>query len=332
MTENTVITPTLARASRRVLQDAFKEAAERFRPRKLALLYRQEGELAIETECSGGFSSKPTPDSPEITWPLVQGCFTQATPIQEQVGDAQILCLPVKRPPDGPVVGVLYFESTNKFPEDELFAVESLAGRTGAELAMARRRLLSEVQRVLPTSDLVETWTGIRRAGLEAFEAGVSDMAVSFLERAKNLAEEWGPCRELAQSLNDYGQALRAGDRMNDAHTQFQRGMSILEQAGLDRHIQAIPLLNNLGGVYHAMGELKEAERLYRLGLDIMSEQPKENKATPAVMANLGVISIELGDPATARVWLQQALASATRLFGEEHPYTEKCREKLAAL
>ena len=83
-----------------------------------------------------------------------------------------------------------------------MFSIESLAGRAGADLAMARKRLLSDAKRVLPTSDLVENWMGIRRAGLEAFGAGVKDMALSFLERAKNLAEEWGPCKELAQSLN----------------------------------------------------------------------------------------------------------------------------------
>jgi tetratricopeptide (TPR) repeat protein len=332
MIGNTIITPTLAMAMRRSLREAFNETAERFEPRRLALLYRQEGETVLTVECDRGFAGKPPVDGPEMNWALVHGCFGEGNQIQEQSGERHLLCLPIKRPPDGPVVGVLYFETDRKIPEDEMFSIESLAGRAGADLAMARKRLLSDARRVLPTSDLVENWTGIRRAGLEAFGAGVKDMALSFLERAKNLAEEWGPCKELAQSLNDYGQVLRANDRMDDAMEQFQRGMSILEQAGMDRHPQAIPLLNNLGGVHHAQGDLKEAERLYQLGLDIMTEQPKENKATPAVMSNLGVISLEKGDPATARVWFEQAVASATRLFGEDHAHTEKCREKLASL
>jgi tetratricopeptide (TPR) repeat protein len=335
MLGNTVTTPTLVRAVSQALREAFKEAAQRFEPKRGALIYKPEGESKIQVACNGGFTSTPAIDGPDMRWALVHECFAQGRTAQQQEGDTSFLGLPMKRPPEGRVVGVLYFETptANKiYRDEEVFSMEALAARTGAELAVLRKRLLSEVQRVLPTSDLVENWTGIRRAGLEAYEAGIHDMALSFLERAKNQAEEWGPCQDLAQSLNDYGQVLRANERLEDAKQQFERGMSILEQAGLERDLKAIALLNNLGGVHHAQGNLKEAERLYQLGLEIMSDQKKENRATPALMSNLGVISVELGDPATARVWFQQALASATRLFGEDHPATEKCRQKLDEL
>lgn len=332
--EQILCTATLSRLVKLRLARTFMEAAKRFGPSKAVLLFRPEGSSQMEVQSSGGFASKPVLGSSDVQWSMIQQCFEQGEVIKHSESDARYLTFPVKRPPTGIVISVLYFENRNekKFGEEELFALEALSGRAGAEIAVLHKRLLSNVQRVLPTSDLVENWSGIRRAGLEAFGAGVNDMAISFLERAKDLAEEWGPCKELGQSLNDYGQALRANDRLDEALSTFERGMSILEQAGLDRQLHAIPLLNNLGGAHHAKGNLKEAERLYRLGLDIMSEQPGENKATPAIMANLGTICIEMGDNATARVWLQQALSSATRLFGEEHPHTVKCREKLEEL
>ena len=329
------MTGTLLRCIKRALVATFEEAVERFGPERALLLYRQEGSNRIEVECSLGYNEKPTTDSQELKLPLVQSCFSQAETLRILEGERAFLCVSIRRPPDAPVVGVLYFENSPQkpsFQQDEIVSIEALAARTGAEMAILERRLLSKVQRVLPTSDLVDTWSGIRRAGLEAYGAGVNEMALSFLERAKDLAEAWGPCRELAGSLNDYGQVLVANERLDDAIEQFERGISILEQAGLDRHSQAIPLLNNLGGALHAKGNLVEAERLYRLGLDIMSEQKTENRATPAVMANLGVISAERGDPATARIWLQQAVSSSTRMFGEDHPNTMKCRAKLEEL
>jgi tetratricopeptide (TPR) repeat protein len=335
MLRDTITTPTLVRSVRRALREAFKEATQRFEPQRGALLYRPEGDSLIEVTSCGGFASQPSVDGPELRWEVVHECFSKGETVQQRDSDASFLGLPMKRPPEGWVIGVLYFETKadkRVYREDEVFSMEALAARTGAEMAVLRKRLLSDVQRVLPTSDLVENWTGIRRAGLEAYEAGVHDMALSFLERAKDQAEEWGPCQELAQSLNDYGQVLRANERLEDAKQQFERGMSILEQAGLERDLKAIPILNNLGGVHHAQGNLKEAEGLYQLGLEIMSDQKKENRATPALMSNLGVISVALGDPASARVWFQQAVASATRLFGADHPATEKCRQKLEEL
>lgn len=328
------ITDTFKRSVKRVLGEAFSDSIERFEPEKAVLYHRLNDGQTVPDKFSG-FTSAPSQGAAGIDWNLVNQCFDQAQCIRLVNDERCYVTVPIRKPPQGEVAGVLYFDNPRSHPnfrKDELVSIEALGLRAGADVAMREKQLLSKVQRVLPTSDQTETWSGIRRAGLEAFKAGVNEMAASFLERAKNMAEEWGPCRELATSLNDYGEVLRATDNPRDALEQFERGMSILEQAGLERQPCAISLLNNLGGCNYALGNLAEAERLYRLGLDVMSEQKGENRATPAVMANLAVISKEMGDAATARVWLQQAVMSSTRLFGEEHPNTLKCRERLAEL
>lgn len=328
------ITNTLRRSTRDAISEAFREATERFHPDRAILCLALDGEPRT-IEAYKGYTQRPLVEGTNFRWDLVSACFDQPSTVRLVEGSLGVCVVPVKRPPEGAVEGVLYFEFSPgnlNFHPDEIFAVEALAGRTGAELALLRKRLLSPHQRVIPTPDQTETWSGVRRAGLEAFKAGVHDMALSFLERARDIAEGWGPTRELAESLNDYGQVLRANDRTEEAGEQFERGISVLEQAGLERERVAISLLNNMGGVHHAKGNLAEAERMYRHGLEIMTEHDQENKASPAVMANLGVIAVERGDPAMARVWLEQALASATRMFGEAHPHTQKCREKLAEL
>lgn len=327
------ITPTLARARRRAMAGSFKEAVGRFSLKRGALFIQKDGKLQVEG--SFGFPRVDSSDELPLRWNLIQECFASRELVELSESDHRIICIPIKQPPEGTVQGLFYFDNDvekHRILADELVSIEALAGRTGAELAVLNKRLLSVKERVLPTSDQLEHWSGIRRAGLEAFKAGVLEMAQSFLERAKEAAEEWGPSRELARSLNDYGEVLRANKFLDDAMYQFQRGLSILEQAGLDRELMAIPLLNNLGGTLHAKGDLTEAERLYRVGLDIMSDLDQENRATPAIMANLGVISAEMGDRATAELWLRQALASAIRMFGEDHPNTIKCREKLESL
>lgn len=328
------VTDTYRRSVERVLQNAFNDSVQRFKPDKCVFYHRlDDGKTTAQAHT--GFRTKPATGSQEVDWGVVNECFEKGLPVRQTQNERLQLSIPVKKPPEGHVVGVLYFETAANHPDfhkDEMVSLEALGARAGADVAMREKKLLSRTQRVLPTSDQTETWSGIRRAGLEAFKAGVADMATSFLERAKNMAEDWGPCRELAKSLNDYGEVLRATDNLQDALDQFERGLSILEQAGLEREPQAISLLNNLGGVHYALGNLKEAERLYKQGLDIMSDQGSENKATPAVMANLGVISKDMGDVASARLWFQQAVMSSTRLFGKDHPNTLKCIEKLAEL
>ncbi len=329
------MTGTLASSLRRTLASAFEDAVERFRANRAVLVYRPEARADLEVLGSFGFASTPTVTSSEINFPLLYASLTQATTLKGQEDGRDLHCVPIKQPPDGTPVGAFYFECAPKSradEEDALISLEALAAKTGAELAVIRKRLTCTTQVVDPTAEQLEEWGGVRRAGLEAFKAGVNDMALSFLERAQSLAEAWGPRRELAASLNEFGQVLRAADRVKDAEEKFERGLAILEQVGLRRSAQTIPLLNNLGGVHHANGNLAEAERLYRECLDIMTEQPKESPATPAVMANLGVVSKEMGDPNTARIWLQQAHSASTRLFGADHPNTLKCQAKLDEL
>lgn len=326
------MTGTLASSLRRTLASAFEDAIERFRAGRAILVYRSEPKADLEVIGSFGFASSPTVTSSEINFPLLYASLTQAQTLKGREDGNDLHCVPIKQPPTGTPVGAFYFECSPKSradEEDSLISLEALAAKTGAELAVIRKRLTCSGAVVEPTGEELEEWGGVRRAGLEAFKAGVNDMALSFLERAQTMAEAWGPRRELASSLNEYGQVLRAAGRVKEAEQQFERGLAVLEQAGLRRSAQSIPLLNNLGGVHHANGNLPEAERLYRECLDIMTEQPRESPATPAVMANLGVVSKEMGDPSTARIWLQQALSASTRLFGADHPNTAKCQAKL---
>jgi tetratricopeptide (TPR) repeat protein len=315
-------TETLTRACQRVLKASFKEVLEGFKPDRAFLTYRQQPDLDFEMLCYRGF-----PDPPDLSLPefqIVQECLSQAKMLDSKDNDRAVYCLPVVRPPEGSVLGVLYLEADRerKGLQDQILSIEFLTARCGAEIAVLWNRLISKKQRLLATSDQVDTWSGVRRAGLEASEAGVQDMAFSFLERAIAMAEEWGPCPELGASLNDYGQALMASGRHDEAREQFERGISILEQSRLERNAESIPLLNNLAEFYCTQGEYSEAERLYQLSLEILSKEKQEDSATAETMANLGTVSLAMGDPSTARNWFQQALSSSARVFGDDHPDT----------
>lgn len=324
------MTGTLKRAQFKVLSASFEEARERFQPERLALHLPQptsENEIIK----SHGYS---VPAS-QVDWKLIKQVLQSGRSELESNQQRFFLAAPVTRPGAGEVTAVLFFDMPLErlaSMRDEIFSVEALLGRAAAETALLARRLLVYRERVLPMPEQVDTWSGVRRAGLEAFRAGVHEMALSFLERAKDMAEEWGPCPELATSLNDYGEVLRANERRQEAFEQFQRGISVLEQAGLEEDASAIPLLNNFAGMLYSSRELEEAEGFYRRALDVMTSRRQESKATPAILSNLGVISVELGDRTAAEVWLSQAVVSAVRLWGEEHPNTVKCRQKLEAL
>lgn len=286
------------------------------------MAYRQQADQGLEVLCHRGFSEPP--ELGHSDFQLARDCLTQETVLESRDDQKAIYCCPLVRPPEGVLIGVLYLEADAKRLglQDLIVSIEFLTARCGAEVAILWNRLMSKRQRVLPTSEQVDTWSGIRRAGLEAMEASVHDMAFSFLERATAMAEEWGPCPELGTSLNDYGQALMANNRHEEAREPLERGISILEQSGLERNSDTIPLLNNLAEYYCSQNEYSEAERLYQLCLNILSEERQEGSATAETMANLGTVSLAMGDSGSARGWFQQALSSSIRVFGEDHPDT----------
>lgn len=326
-----LMTETLRRAQLKALSACLEEALSRFQPERIAL-YRYSGIGEPGLEKTSGFSD---PEN-QVNWDLLLQCCHERTRLVQEQGKTKIIIFPIFMAGSDTLMALLYCHVTTdnpSFRSGELVSIEALLQRASAELALARKRLLVEKERVLPAPNEVDTWSGIRRAGLEAWKADVSDMALSFLQRARDMALEWGPCPELATSLNDYGEVLRASDRLEEAQQQFERGISVLEQAGLDKEPRAVALLNNFAGTLYSERELEEAEVFYRRALDIMmSGNGSESKATPAILSNLGVLSIELGDHASAQVWLQQALDSAAKLFGKDHPNTIRCLQKLEAL
>lgn len=326
----TLMTETLRRAHLKVLAASYEEARERFRPERIALYIPQEPQGA-QVPCSHGFSNVTT----QIDWSLMQKCAQAGTTQINETTERVHMALPAKPPGATTAAAVFLFDVPSSAAvslRGDLFSVEALLGRAAAEVALLSRKLIIEKERVLPMASEVENWSGIRRAGLEAFKAGVHDMAISFLERARDLAEDWGPSPELATSLNDLGEVLRANERADEAAEQFQRGISVLEQAGKDGEVKAVALFNNYAGVLYAQRELKEAERFYRRALDIITNQAQQSKKTPAILSNLGVISVELGDRTAAEMWMHQAVVAAARAFGEDHPNTAKCKQKLEAL
>lgn len=325
-----LMTETLRRAQLKVLSASFEEARERFRPERLALyvpFFSTESEISK----SHGYSMA----SDQVNWGVIRRSAQSGRTESESSPERLFLAVPAMMPGGAGAAAVYFFDlplDRAVSVRDDLFSMEALFSRAAADAALLARRLLVPRERVLPMPEQVDTWSGVRRAGLEAFKAGVHDMALSFLERARDMAEDWGPCPELATSLNDYGEVLRANDCKEDAFEQFQRGISVLEQAGMAAEPLAVPLLNNYAGMLYSLRELEEAENFYRRALNIMTGQKQESKATPAILSNLGVISVELGDRAAAEAWLNQALVSAIRLWGDEHPNTVKCRQKLEAL
>lgn len=325
---------TLESAVNRTLKEAFHEAIERFKPAQSVLLLGK-GSSELEVREYRGFAEKPTPQNEKVPFPWLVSCLERPDRVIFKEGNKSTLCAPIRRPPVGETLGAFYFDAGSQergFQEEDVFAIEALVAKTGATVAMLWDRLICKNQRVLPTSAEEENWTGVRKAGLEAFREGVTDMALVFLKRAIETAEAWGPCPQLGTSLNDYGQVLRACDRLDEAAQEFERGLAVLEQAGMEQHHQRIPLLNNLAGVHHAKGNLSEAEVMYRNCLDILMGQSRESNMTAVVMANLGVVYKEMGDLSSARMWLEQALAASTRLYGEDHPNTQRCRTKLEEL
>jgi serine/threonine protein kinase/tetratricopeptide (TPR) repeat protein len=100
-----------------------------------------------------------------------------------------------------------------------------------------------------------------------------------------------------------------------------------------DDHPETIAAQSDLGLVYHTMGNLNEAESIYR---DILDRARRalgnEHRHTLTAISNLAMLYGQTGKPAEAEPLLREALAYRRRTLGDDHPDTLMLMNNLGGL
>ena len=147
---------------------------------------------------------------------------------------------------------------------------------------------------------------GITLSCLGLLEISLAQLpqALDHLSQASAFLEAFGDLTGLGRAEERKGVALAlSGQSRQEVMAAFQRALQLQREAG-DREGEAVTL-NNLGWYYRRLGEIPQAERIFRETLAIF--QADGDRADEAgALVNLGGIDLDLGR-------LEEAEASFTR-------------------
>ncbi len=120
--------------------------------------------------------------------------------------------------------------------------------------------------------------------------------------------------------LSDFSALLNdAGD--NAAAEQVAReGLELARRRFGDEHVLTTNLLQNLGTIYQARGDLRRAETFYQTALSALNRMPNGRMNSALGLTQLGHLSMLRGDLKQAEAQARESLDISRRIFNETHP------------
>lgn len=131
------------------------------------------------------------------------------------------------------------------------------------------------------------------------------ELAVTYAQRARSIAEDAGLPAHLAEALIAEGNALMCRGSFDEATSAYQR----LERVAQDPRQRGIAL-QNLGSIHAQRDRLDDAAAAFLESLALFHEAGYERGQAIAAN-NLGRIALDMNDTEGARRWLHEALTRA---------------------
>jgi serine/threonine protein kinase len=138
----------------------------------------------------------------------------------------------------------------------------------------------------------------------------------------------------VAESLNDLAMTLQRKDGDHaGARPLLEESLAIRGRLLGERHADVAQSLNNLGMLHYRMGNLDEAEVLFRRALAMNRELlGPEHLDLSTNWSNLARVLRDKGDLASAEELFRQVLDADRRLLGADHPYVAQALRAIAGL
>ncbi len=162
---------------------------------------------------------------------------------------------------------------------------------------------------------------------------GQGDIAVTLYDAAlERLRLEGAGSMAEAELLDEQGALLRHLGAFARAQTQLQASLAIKYARLAPTDMGLLGTLTQLAGVSRLNGHHGEAERLYKIAIDLVAASKGEKDPNLAIVIdNLGVLYSGLGRHAEAEVQHKRALAIFEESLGREHVSTGQCAGNLGA-
>lgn len=121
--------------------------------------------------------------------------------------------------------------------------------------------------------------------------------------------------------------------RPEQAELWAQVADAFVARADPDEGLPTASLLNSRAAVWHRQGNFSAALEYWRRALAIRERiLGPDDARTLQVLANIGVVQVDLGDMTAAATTMQRVLEGRTLLLGPEHPDVAKALTNLAGL
>ena len=160
-------------------------------------------------------------------------------------------------------------------------------------------------------------WEGLGHVfanlGGAADECGNWRQAVEFHNQSATALEQAGSRSDLAGIYNNLGVAYENQNLLDDARDWYRRSLDLLDSLGETYSPRAIRLLANLGQLYAKDVEWEQAERCYRVALNICHEL-EDSFSESTTWNNFGTVYTMRGDHEQAAQCYQTSIEINQRL------------------
>lgn len=145
---------------------------------------------------------------------------------------------------------------------------------------------------------------------------GAAQAAIQRAESAKRIAETSNLASSslrLSASL-DLASAYNLAGRYREATAEFSQAAVLMSDLGYDDTGTAAELYTDWGLALMLAGHPTEAEKVYRLGIDIVRSPTGEDAATPSLLNNYADALLQAERPKEAAQYAEEAYAKAVRV------------------
>lgn len=174
----------------------------------------------------------------------------------------------------------------------------------------------------------------LNSAGLIAKNQGDFKASIEYLEEAIRIGEArpGGPNAEFAIDLDNLSEVFRLTGQYEKSLTLKKRATALLANARTRAmQITAVSIFSNLATLYKEMGNLQQAETIFRQVLEYAQRLTGvESPQTASAQVALGAFYWEVGRLQEAERLFEEALRKHEKIFGPEHAHVAVSLNNLA--
>ena len=141
-----------------------------------------------------------------------------------------------------------------------------------------------------------------------------------FAEAIRLLNEVHGESHpEVYKTMHAFGMYYVETGNLEKASTLISEAYEGYTKTETKPDIETVIMINNLGLIYHRLGEYHKAREFYLKALDVIPDVKEAHVQHTRILNNLGFVTEHLGDLKTAKTYYWQALDLKIKLLGERN-------------